>query len=100
MPVSELYGRPPKFLKPHGEPSFFDRYFSDFRATSPAKGPAEVIAAVEAMDDGQRARLGGLLGVLARHPLLYLPGPSGAFSPPLACRIDFNAARDPAPLRK
>jgi hypothetical protein len=48
----------------------------------PAIGPAEVLDAVEAMDSGQRARLAGLLGIEARHELLYLPVAAGGFLQP------------------
>lgn len=45
-------------------------------------GPEEVLASVRAMDAGQRRELAGLLGVEARHPLLYLPTDAGGFLQP------------------
>jgi hypothetical protein len=58
------------------------------RRPSPAAiGPAEVLAAVRGMDAGQRGELARLLGVEARHPLLYLPSDAGGY---LAPAVAFN----------
>ena len=89
MPEAERWGWAARAARPSGE--FRSQLLAEFPSTSrfvgplnpPARaiGPAEVLEAVEAMDDAQRARLAELLGVEARHPFLYLPGRSGLVFP-------------------
>jgi hypothetical protein len=100
MPAPETSGRPPRVFPGLDAEPYRREVPGDFwppPPASPAIGPGEVLAAVRAMDAGQRAELARLLGVQVRSPYLYLPDTSGGFSSP-ACRgIGFNAAQDPAP---
>lgn len=89
MPIAEHPGHRPRFIDrdgelPHRAGGAFDRLFGSYLpGPSGTIGPTEILAAIEAMDDAQRARLARLLGVEARHPLLWTPGRSGAFLPPV-----------------
>jgi hypothetical protein len=87
MPLADqTYPRLKLSLERWGPSPFADPIFWPSRRTTATTIQADdVLEAVRAMDAGQVAELAELLGVEARHPLLYLPDRSGGFLEPTKC---------------